>query len=119
MPERMPWLLLAGFVTIGCAAIGPGERPGPDVAVDLRAIHLQSAKVSNATCLQCHSGLVSRTSSDAVTPTFHYLHVERQRQVCGSCHTTVNMAAQRPTPVVASQLCTTCHQPFQKVFEKR
>jgi hypothetical protein len=119
MPKGMLWVFLAGLVLAGCAAVAPGERGRPDVAADLKAVHLQSAKVSNATCLQCHSGLVSRASTDAVTPTFHYLHVERPGQTCGSCHTAVNIAAQRPAPVVAPQLCNTCHQPFQKAFEKR
>lgn len=120
MPKPVVWVLLGSLVLLaGCAAAAPGDRAGPDVAADLKAVHLQSAKVGNATCLQCHSGLVSKTSTDAVTPTFHYLHVERQGQTCGACHTAVNIAAQRPAPVVAPQLCNTCHQPFQKAFEKR
>lgn len=118
MPKRRMWVLVGALILAGCAAAAPGERAAPDVAAELKAVHLQSGKMSNATCLQCHSGLVSRTSTDAVTPTFHYLHVERQGQTCGACHTAVNIAAQRPAPVVAPQVCNTCHQPFQKAFEK-
>ncbi len=119
MPKPFVWVVLGGLILAGCAAVAPGARPGPDVAAELKAIHLQSGKAANVTCLQCHAGKVSRTSADAVTPTFHYLHVEQQGQTCESCHTRVNIAAQRPAPVVSPQLCNTCHQPFQKAFEKR
>lgn len=104
---------------VGCAPAATREAPIGSAAADLRDVHLQAAKLTNAACIGCHAAVVSRTSADAVTPTFHFIHVERQGLTCGSCHKAVNIAAQRPTLLVEPSLCATCHEPFQKPFQKR
>jgi hypothetical protein len=107
--------LLSAFAAMAVAA---AKSAGPPK--NLIELHKSLAKMTNAQCLACHSGIKTGVSLNAKIKTFHRLHLESKRETpksCSDCHESVdlrNASGAELRKQVDPQVCAVCHSGGQE-----